>query len=238
MSSNGRNPILVAIDTQDIDRAKHLSQSLAGAVGGIKLGLEFFNAHGPAGVAEVAGGRSNLFLDLKYHDIPNTVAGAVRAAVRRGPMILNVHAGGGGPMMRAALEAAEGESSRLGIPRPQVIGVTVLTSMDDSDLEAVGQQGPAIEQALRLARLSQDCGLDGVVCSPREIVAIRAACGPGFTLVVPGIRPAGAAMGDQKRVMTPREALDAGADWLVIGRPITGAPDPVAAAREIAGELV
>lgn len=237
MSSNGRNPILVAIDAQDVDRAKHLSQSLAGAVGGIKLGLEFFNAHGPAGVAEIAGGRGNLFLDLKYHDIPNTVAGAVRAAVRRGPMILNVHAGGGAAMMRAALEAAEGESSRLGIPRPQVIGVTVLTSMDDSDLEAVGQQGPAVEQALRLARLTQDCGLDGVVCSPREIVAIRAACGPGFTLVVPGIRPAGAAMGDQKRVMTPREALDAGADWLVIGRPITGAPDPVAAAREIAGEL-
>ena len=237
MPSKGRNPILVAIDTQEVDRARSLSRSLAGAVGGIKLGLEFFNAHGPAGVAEVAGGRGDLFLDLKYHDIPNTVAGAVRAAIKLQPMILNVHAGGGPAMMRAALEAAEGESARLGIARPKVIAVTVLTSMDDSDLDAVGQRGPAVEQVVRLARLTRGCGLDGVVCSPREIKAIRAACGPDFTLVVPGIRPAGADVGDQKRVMTPREAIDAGADWLVIGRPITGAPDPVAAARDIVQDL-
>ncbi len=237
MPSKGRNPILVAIDTQEVDRARSLSRSLAGAVGGIKLGLEFFNAHGPAGVAEVAGGRGDLFLDLKYHDIPNTVAGAVRAAIKLQPMILNVHAGGGPAMMRAALEAAEGESARLGIARPKVIAVTVLTSMDDSDLDAVGQRGPAVEQVVRLARLTRGCGLDGVVCSPREIEAIRAACGPDFTLVVPGIRPAGADVGDQKRVMTPREAIDAGADWLVIGRPITGAPDPAAAARDIMQDL-
>lgn len=237
MPREGRNPVLVAIDTPELDQAKTLSRSLAGTVGGIKLGLEFFNANGPAGVAEVAGGRGDLFLDLKYHDIPNTVAGAVRAAVRLRPMILNVHAGGGPAMMRAALKAAEDESARLGIPRPKVIGVTVLTSMDDGDLEAVGQQGPAADQVVRLARLARDCGLDGVVCSPREIEALRGACGPGFTLVVPGIRPAGAAMGDQKRVMTPREAIDAGADWLVIGRPITGAPDPAAAVREILREL-
>lgn len=237
MPHEGRNPVLVAIDTPDLDRAKALSQSLAGAVGGIKLGLEFFNAHGPAGVAEVAGNRGDLFLDLKYHDIPNTVAGAVRAATKLQPMILNVHAGGGPAMMRAALEAADGESARLGIPRPKVIAVTVLTSMDDSDLEAVGQLGPAAGQVVRLARLTQDCGLDGVVCSPREIAAIRDACGPDFTLVVPGIRPAGTAAGDQKRVMTPRDAIDAGADWLVIGRPITAAPDPAAAARDILREL-
>ncbi|MBE9554369.1 MAG: orotidine-5'-phosphate decarboxylase [Proteobacteria bacterium] len=237
MPREGRNPVLVAIDTPELEQAKALSRSLAGAIGGIKLGLEFFNANGPAGVAEAAGGRGDLFLDLKYHDIPNTVAGAVRAAVRLRPMILNVHAGGGPAMMRAALKAAEDESVRLGVPRPKVIGVTVLTSMDDGDLEAVGQQGPAADQVERLARLAQDCGLDGVVCSPREIEALRGACGPGFTLVVPGIRPAGAAMGDQKRVMTPREAIAAGADWLVIGRPITGAPDPAAAAREILREL-
>ncbi len=237
MPSEGRNPILVAIDTQEVDRARNLSRSLAGAVGGIKLGLEFFNAHGPAGVAEVAGGRSDLFLDLKYHDIPNTVAGAVRAAIKLQPMILNVHAGGGPAMMRAALEAAEGESARLGVACPKIIAVTVLTSMDDSDLDAVGQRGPAVEQVVRLARLTQNCRLDGVVCSPREIKAIRAACGPDFTLVVPGIRPAGAAAGDQKRVMTPREAIDAGADWLVIGRPITGALDPAAAARGIGQDL-
>jgi orotidine-5'-phosphate decarboxylase len=237
MPRGGCGPVLVAIDTPDLDRAKALSQSLAGAVGGIKLGLEFFNAHGPAGVAAVAGDRGDLFLDLKYHDIPNTVAGAVRAAMTLQPMILNVHAGGGPAMMRAALEAAEGASVRLGVPRPEVIAVTVLTSMDDGDLEAVGQHGPAADQAVRLARLTRDCGLDGVVCSPREITAIRDACGADFTLVVPGIRPAGAAVGDQKRVMTPREAVDAGADWLVIGRPITAAPDPAAAARDILREL-
>jgi orotidine-5'-phosphate decarboxylase len=237
MPSENRNPILVAVDMPEIDRAKELARLLAGAVGGIKLGLEFFNANGPAGVAEVAGDRGDLFLDLKYHDIPNTVAGAVRAAMKLQPMILNVHAGGGPAMMRAAFEAAESEASRLGIPRPKVIAVTVLTSMDDGDLDAVGQRGPAAEQVVRLARLTQDCGLDGVVCSPREIAAIRADCGPDFTLVVPGIRPAGAAIGDQKRVMTPREAIDAGADWLVIGRPITGAPDPTAAARDILREL-
>ena len=237
MPREGRNPILVAIDTPDLDRAKSLSQSLAGDVGGIKLGLEFFNAHGPAGVTEVAGGRGDLFLDLKYHDIPNTVAGAVRAAMTLRPMILNVHAGGGPAMMRAALDAAEAESSRLGVARPMLIAVTVLTSMDDGDLTAVGQRGPAAEQVVRLARLTQDCGLDGVVCSPLEIAAIRDACGPDFTLIVPGIRPAGATVGDQKRVMTPREAVDAGADWLVIGRPITGAPDPAAAARDIARDL-
>lgn len=237
MLGEGRNPILVAIDTPELDRARALSRSLAGAVGGIKLGLEFFNAHGPAGIAQVAGNRGDLFLDLKYHDIPNTVAGAVRAAVKLQPMILNVHAGGGPAMMRGALEAAEEESDRLGITRPKVIAVTVLTSMDDGDLDAVGQKGPSTDQVVRLARLTQDCGLAGVVCSPREIAAIRAACGPDFTLVVPGIRPAGAAVGDQKRVMTPRQAIDAGADWLVIGRPITGAPDPIAAAREILREL-
>lgn len=237
MPREGRNPILVAIDTPELDRAKQLAHSLAGNVGGIKLGLEFFNAHGPAGVAGVAGDRGDLFLDLKYHDIPNTVAGAVRAAAKLRPMILNVHAGGGPAMMRAALEAAESESTRLGIARPRVIAVTVLTSMDDGDLDAVGQRGPAADQVVRLARLARDCGLDGVVCSPLEIAAIRAACGPDFTLVVPGIRPVGATVGDQKRFMTPREAIDAGADWLVIGRPITGAPDPAAAAREILRQL-
>lgn len=231
------NPILVAIDTPDIGRAKVLAEQISGAVGGIKLGLEFFNAHGPEGIREVAGGRGDLFLDLKYHDIPNTVAGAVRAAVALQPMMLNVHAGGGPAMMRAALEAARDEAQRLGVGRPLVIAVTVLTSMDDDDLRAVGQNGPVAEQVVRLACLTRDCGLDGVVCSPREIGAIRRACGAGFKLVVPGIRPAGAAVGDQKRVMTPRQAVEAGADWLVIGRPITGAADPAAAARDILREI-
>ncbi len=233
MPGDRKNPLLVAIDTPDLERAKGLATSLAGAVGGIKLGLEFFNAHGPAGVRAVAGRGGDLFLDLKYHDIPNTVAGAVRAAMALQPMILNVHAAGGAAMMRAARDAADEEASRFGLARPLVIAVTVLTSLDDDDLAAVGQAGPAADQVLRLARLTQDCGLDGVVCSPRETAAIRDACGPDFTLVVPGIRPAGAATGDQKRVTTPREAVAAGADWLVIGRPITGAPDPARAARDI-----
>lgn len=235
--ATGRNPILVAIDTPEFDRAKRLAEQLSGTVGGLKLGLEFFSAHGPRGIREVAGGRGGLFLDLKYHDIPNTVAGAVRAAVALRPLILNVHASGGPAMMRAAAEAVQEESERLGVRRPLLVAVTVLTSMDDDDLRDVGQLGPAAEQAVRLARLAQDCGLDGAVCSPREIAAIRRVCGAEFRVVVPGIRPADSASGDQKRVTTPRAAIRDGADWLVIGRPITGADDPAAAARSILAEI-
>lgn len=237
MVANGRNPVLVAIDTPDPERAGELVRQLDNSVGGIKLGLEFFNANGPDGVRHVASRHDRLFLDLKYHDIPNTVAGAVRAVVPLQPMILNVHAAGGPSMMRAARQAAEEESVRLGVHRPLVIAVTVLTSLDESDFESIGQMEPIREQVVRLARLALDCGLDGVVCSPLEIAPIRQACGPKPVLVVPGIRPAGAVKGDQKRVMTPAEALAAGADWLVIGRPITGAADPAAAARGIVAEL-
>jgi orotidine-5'-phosphate decarboxylase len=183
-------------------------------------------------VRAVAGGE-RLFLDLKFHDIPNTVAGAVRAACHLRPALLNVHASGGATMMQAAAEAAREAAEDMEVERPLVLGVTVLTSLDDEDLAAVGQRGPAREQVIRLARLAQASGLDGVVCSPREIVALRKACGPGFVLLVPGIRPAWAAKGDQKRTMTPAEALAAGADYLVIGRPITAAEDPTAAARRI-----
>ncbi|MEK9661884.1 MAG: orotidine-5'-phosphate decarboxylase, partial [Alphaproteobacteria bacterium] len=161
-------------------------------------------------------------------------AGAVRAVAGLGVAIFNVHASGGRAMMEAALEAAD---SVAGADRPLVTGVTVLTSLDDGDLEAVGQATPAAAQVERLARLTQAAGLDGVVCSSREIVALRAACGPDFRLIVPGIRPAGSAVGDQKRIMTPREARDLGADILVIGRPITRADDPAAAAAAIAAEL-
>ena len=237
MIPGGRNPIFAAIDTPDPERARELARQIGDSVGGIKLGLEFFNANGPDGVRDVASGHGNLFLDLKYHDIPNTVAGAVRAAVKLRPAILNVHAAGGAAMMQAARQAAEDEAARLGVPRPLVIAVTALTSLDDADLESVRQKSPVEAQVVRLARLARDCGLDGVVCSPLEIMPIRTACGPDFTLVVPGIRPAGAAMSDQKRVMTPAEALAAGADWLVIGRPITEADDPAAAARRIAADL-
>jgi orotidine-5'-phosphate decarboxylase len=222
-----KNPIFCAIDTADLGQAKGIAQAVRNAVS-IKLGLEFFAAHGPAGVREVAG-KAPLFLDLKLHDIPNTVAGAVRAAAALKPLFLTLHCSGGKAMLRAAAEAAA-----QAVPdrqRLKLLGVSVLTSLDDEDLAAVGQQGPVAEQVRRLALLARDCGLDGVVCSPLEVAMLREACGPNFLLVVPGIRLLGLAAGDQKRVMGPRETLAAGADYLVIGRPITGAPDPAAAAR-------
>jgi len=226
-----RNPVFCAIYTTDLGRARALAASLGGAVGGVKLGLEFFLANGPAAVRGVAGGVP-LFLDLKLHDIPNTVGGAVRAVAPLAPRFLTIHCGGGPEMMRAAVAAAA-----AGSPATTLLGVTVLTSLDAGDLEAVGQRGPLAEQASRLALLARDCGVGVLVCSPHEVAALLRACGPDMVLVVPGIRPAGSGTADQKRVMTPGEAMAAGADWLVIGRPITGAPDPAAAARAIAEGL-
>ena len=225
-----RNPILCAIDTQDLARAQSLVAATAGAVGGVKLGLEFFAAHGPAGIRQAAAGQKNVFLDLKLHDIPNTVAGAVKSALALDPLLLTIHCSGGPAMMRAAIEAR-------GPARIKIVGVTVLTSLDDNDLAAVGQSAPAAAQVKRLALLAQESGLDGVVCSPQEVAMLRQACRKDFLLVVPGIRPAGAAIGDQKRVQTPCDAIAAGADYLVIGRPITEAPDPGAAARAIFAEI-
>jgi orotidine-5'-phosphate decarboxylase len=228
------NPVYLAIDTPVLERAHELIERAAPHIGGVKFGLEYFCALGLDGIRRAACGLP-VFLDLKLHDIPNTVAGAVRAVAPLNPAILNVHAAGGPAMMRAAHAAAE-EAAGDG-PRMRIIAVTVLTSLDDGDLEAVGQRGPALEQTKRLAGLAQDSGLDGVVCGPREVAALRTQCGPKFLLVVPGIRPAGAALGDQKRVMGPAEAVAAGADHLVIGRPIADAPDPASAARAIAAEL-
>jgi orotidine-5'-phosphate decarboxylase len=232
-----RSRIYVGLDTPELARAQMLAETLRGAVGGLKLGKEFFTAHGPDGVRAAVGGEP-LFLDLKFHDIPNTVAGAVRAACHLRPAILNVHAAGGRAMMTAAGEAAREASEDLGHEGPWVIAVTVLTSLDEEDLAEVGQPGPVTDQVVRLARLAQDSGLDGVVCSPREIAVLRDACGPDFKLVVPGIRPSWSAVGDQKRVTTPAEALAAGADVLVIGRPITAAPDPAEAAERIVAEIL
>ncbi|MEQ8252385.1 MAG: orotidine-5'-phosphate decarboxylase [Oceanibaculum nanhaiense] len=230
--------VFCAIDTTDLDHAAGLARRLGPGLGGVKLGLEFVNAHGPAGVRKVAEAGHPVFLDLKYHDIPNTVAGAVRAATGTcQPFMLNVHASGGRAMMQAARDAAESAAHAAGIKKPLAIAVTVLTSLDDGDLAAVGQQGPAVEQVVRLARLTQDCGLDGIVCSAREIAAVRAACGRDFKLIVPGIRPAWSETGDQKRIMTPADAIRAGADYLVIGRPITGASDPAEAVARIAAEI-
>ena len=229
--------IFVALDTTDVDEARAFASRLKGSVGGVKLGLEFFTANGAAGVRAVASAGLPLFLDLKFHDIPNTVAGAVRAAVRLAPKILNVHAAGGPAMMRAAAKAASEAAKAHNVARPLVIAVTVLTSLDAVDLDAVGQNGSPADQTVRLARLAQQCGLDGVVCSPKEAAGVRAACGPDFKLVVPGIRPSLGLSNDQKRTAGPADAVSAGADFLVIGRPITRAPDPAAAARAMAAAL-
>ncbi len=230
-----RNPVLCALDTPDREAASRLAGIVAPHVGGLKLGLEFFTANGPAAVREIAS-PTPLFLDLKLHDIPNTVAGAVRAVAPLEPLLLTIHCGGGKAMMAAAAGAAQ-EAAARGLRRMQIVGVTVLTSLNDADLASVGQAGPTLDQARRLATLAHEAGLDGVVCSPHEVAALRRDSGPDFRLIVPGIRPAGAAANDQKRMMTPRQALDAGADYLVIGRPITAAADPAAAARTIAAEL-
>jgi len=226
------NPVYCALDTVDLAKAQMLAAQLRGQVGGLKIGKEFFTAHGPAGVKAVVGDQP-LFLDLKFHDIPNTVAGAIRAACALRPRYVNVHCGGGSNMMKVAAETAR----VAGDSRPLVLGVTVLTSLDAADLRDIGFQEDPAALVLKFAKMAQASGLDGVVCSSHEIARLREACGPDFHLVVPGIRPAGSDLADQKRVMTPREALDLGANVLVIGRPITAAPDPAAAAQSIAAEL-
>ncbi|WP_194152328.1 orotidine-5'-phosphate decarboxylase [Muricoccus nepalensis] len=224
--------LIAALDTQDPAQAEAWAGALAPHVGLLKLGLEFFVAQGPAAVARLARHRP-LFLDLKFHDIPNTVAGAVRSAGALRPAMLTVHAAGGPAMVAAARAAAE----EFGADRPAILAVTVLTSMDAATLSATGVSGGPPQQVLRLARLALESGADGLVCSPREVPLLRAAHGPGPLLVVPGIRPACSAAGDQSRTATPEEAAKAGADWLVVGRPITGAPDPAAAAAAIAASL-
>jgi orotidine-5'-phosphate decarboxylase len=234
---NSHNPIFCAFDTPDLAHAKQLAASLKSHIGGIKLGLEFFTAQGAEGVRQVAALGVPVFLDLKFHDIPNTVAHVVKVAVQLDIYMMTIHTSGGQVMMQAAAEAAAQEAARLGKRKPLIIGVTVLTSMQQSDLQPLGITATVDDQVLRLAKLARESGLDGVVCSPHEIAALRAACGEDFTLVVPGIRPAGSDHGDQKRVMTPQEAVRKGASYIVIGRPITQAENPALAAEQIAASL-
>jgi orotidine-5'-phosphate decarboxylase len=239
------NPVYCAIDTVDLAEAATLIRTIAGgsrpAVGGVKLGLEFFLAHGAPGVRyafpePVRMNGIGFFLDLKLHDIPNTVAGGVRAVIDLAPTYITLHASGGAAMMRAAVEETGAQALKRGLPRPRLLAVTVLTSLDGSDLHATGVGGTPSDQARRLALLARDSGLDGAICSPHEIASLRRECGPDFVLMVPGIRPAGSASGDQKRVMTPRQAVDLGASHLVVGRPIAQAADPRAAAEAISRE--
>lgn len=222
------NPIYLALDLPRLDAAEALARKVRGHVGGLKLGLEFFCAHGHHGVHEIAKVGLPIFLDLKLHDIPNTVAAAMQAIHVLEPAIVTVHASGGRAMMEDA-KAAAGEHTK-------VVAVTLLTSLDETDMTATGIGGSAHDQVMRLADLAHQSGLDGIVCSGQEVAAVHRQWKDGF-FVVPGLRPAGDAMGDQKRAVTPRQARDAGASVLVIGRPISRAEDPVAAARAIEATL-
>lgn len=230
--------IYCAIDTGDLEAAKTMARAVAPAGCGLKLGMEFFNAQGPQGIAEIQKAQPgiSLFIDLKYHDIPNTVAGAVRSIARLAPDFLNVHASGGLEMMKTALDALNDEAQKRSIKPPLLIAVTVLTSMDETAVTGVGWQLPIVDQVKRLASLTQQAGLAGVVCSPLEIAAVRDVCGPDFLTMVPGIRPA-AANDDQKRIMTPKQAVAAGVHHMVIGRPITQAASPYDAARQILADI-
>jgi orotidine-5'-phosphate decarboxylase len=231
-----RERVLAALDAPTLDEALALVGQLRPHVGGFKVGLELCTAVGAPRVVEaVAAAGGAVFLDLKLHDIPNTVAGAVRAVCALGPAVrmLTIHCQGGAAMLRAAAEAAAQAPQR-----PLLLGVTVMTSIDAATLrDDLGVAAPLADHVVHLARLAQSCGLDGVVASPHEVGAIRAACGPELLIVTPGVRPAWAAAGDQRRVMAPAEALAAGADYLVVGRPLTAAPDPAAAAERLLADL-
>jgi len=228
------NQLLVALDVDTVAEARALADQLRGAVGGFKIGSRLFTSHGPAFVEELVSHGDRVFLDLKFHDIPNTVGGAVAAATRLGVWMLNVHAAGGRAMMRAARAAADEEAARRSRPAPLVIAVTMLTSLDQQALGDIGLTAPVTEQVERLAALAHAVGLDGVVASPHEIEIIRRRCGSDFTIVTPGIRGPADAQGDQMRTMSATEALAAGASYVVVGRPVIGAGDPRGAAERIA----
>ena len=234
---SAKNKLIVALDLPSAAAAAQLAEKLRGRAGLFKVGSELFTAEGPVLVHYLVANGIKVFLDLKFHDIPNTVRAATREATRMGVSTLNVHASGGRAMMAAAAESAREASSAPRMPRPLVLGVTVLTSLTSEDLKEIGIEGGPEGAVERLARLAQSAGLDGVVASPREIAAIRRTCGPGFVIVTPGIRPATAEVNDQARIATPASAVRAGADFLVVGRPITAAPDPAAAAEAIVAEM-
>ena len=232
-TADPRKHLVCAIDTTCTERASSLVSRLEGHVGAFKFGMEFFYAHGVAGVRTVAGDENRIFLDLKLNDIPATVAGGLRSLLPLAPFMTTVHATGGPDMMRAAMEAV----APAGDARPKVLAVTVLTSMDDDDVEVTGGRGSVRDQVLRLTELALETGVDGVVCSPREIAEVRRLCGPGFLVVTPGIRPEGNGCDDQKRTLSPGDAVAAGASYIVVGRPITRAPDPAAAAARIVADM-
>jgi len=231
--------LLVALDVDSGRRALELADALTGVVGGVKVGSRLFTLEGPALVRELVARGTRVFLDLKFHDIPNQVAQAVAAAAQTGAWMVDVHASGGPAMMAAAIKAGREAAEQIGRPMPLVVGITVLTSMNQDMLAETGVERPLLEQVVSLARLAKSAGLQGVVASPHEISAIRQACGTDFAIVTPGIRgaSAGGDMNDQMRTLGPAEAVRAGANYLVVGRPIIAAPDPRAAAQKIVEEL-
>ncbi len=235
--ATGRERIIAALDVPDLMAAAALAQKLAGHVGLFKIGLELFVAHGKAALDAVEPFGLKVFLDLKLHDIPQTVESAARGAGALGVSMVTVHATGGAAMVAAARRGLHQGAQKAGKPAPLLLAVTVLTSLGDDDLAAIGLRGPASEAVLRLARLATSAGADGLVCSPAEVAALRQALGPAPVLVVPGIRPAGARRGDQRRTGTPREAIVDGATYLVIGRPLKDSSDPGAAADAIAADI-
>ena len=239
MSSNPGDRLLVALDVDGADRALAVAEQVRGIAGGLKVGSRLFTMAGPDLVRRLVESGARVFLDLKFHDIPNTVAQAVDAAVRTGAWMINVHASGGSAMMQAAARAAADAAAAAGRQAPLVIAVTVLTSMDDEALKQTGVARPLLDHVLALARVAQTAGLQGVVASPHETAAIRRTCGPDFAIVTPGIRGASAGQekNDQARTMGPAEAVTAGATYIVVGRPIIAAPDPRAAAHAIVEEL-
>ncbi|HWS98950.1 MAG TPA: orotidine-5'-phosphate decarboxylase [Pyrinomonadaceae bacterium] len=238
MERSAGDKLIVVLDVETERRALDIFHALKGVAGMFKVGSQLFTAAGPRVVREIVGGGGRVFLDLKFHDIPNTVAAAGVEAARLGVSIFNVHACGGSEMMRRTSDAVTETAEREGLERPAVIAVTVLTSADDSVLSEAGFSSNTTEQVRRLAHLAASSGMDGVVASPHEVKLIRETVGTReFVVVTPGVRPAGSARDDQRRVMTPAEAVRAGADYLVIGRPILNAPDPARAAQEIIGEM-
>ena len=238
MNSVAKDRLIVALDVSTERRARELVDSLRGIVGMFKVGSQLFTEAGPKIVSEIVNSGNGVFLDLKFHDIPNTVACAAVAATRLGVSIFNVHASGGREMMQRTADAVSEVATKEGLKRPSVIAVTVLTSSDATMLSEIGIGSEPETQACRLSLLAEASGMDGIVASPREVAVVRSTVmSPGFLIVTPGVRPAGAALDDQKRVMTPAQAIRAGADYIVVGRPITGAKDPVESAGQVLEEI-
>jgi orotidine-5'-phosphate decarboxylase len=229
---NSKDRLIVALDVPGATQARQIVQAIGGAATTYKIGKQLFTAEGPQVVRDLVASGRKVFLDLKYHDIPNTVAAAVRSAAELGVSMLTVHASGGSKMLKAAVEAASQSPAK-----PMVLAVTVLTSLSDSDLREVGIAGDVLSQVLRLGALARAAGCGGVVASAQEARELRRALGEGLAIVTPGVRPAGSSAGDQARVVTPKDAIAAGATYLVVGRPILDAPDPAKAAQQIADEI-